>query len=122
MANLQRIPWTMLQIDDQVFATTYGAAEDKSLDGSRAQEVAQFHRRGEIVRSKAALPDGRQRFGQSPLGEVQHPFQRNGYAKDDARIPIEGYLGVATEALFPGEHLPRSAPIGLRQKDGSGSN
>ncbi len=110
----------MLQVHDQVFASAYGAAEDETLDGSRAQQVTQFHRRGKVVRGKAILPDGRKLLGHSPLGETQHPLQRNGNAKDDARVLVEGDLCAAPEALFPGEHLARSGAVGLRQKDGSG--
>ncbi len=112
----------MLQIDDQVLALPYGTSEDEPLDRSRAQQITQFYRRGKIVWGKAILPDGQQVRGQSPLGEIQHAFQRDGYAKDNARVLVERDLGVSPEALFSGEHLPGSTAIGLRQKDGWGSN
>ncbi len=33
----------------------YGASEDEPLDGSRTQQVAEFQRRGEVVRGEAVL-------------------------------------------------------------------
>ena len=62
---------------------------------------------GRLVQgSSARRPAG---LGVSPSGEIQHPIQRNGYAKDDPRVLVESDLGVAAEALFPREHPPEAA-------------
>ena len=67
IVNLKSARRTMFQIDDQILSPAYGAGKDESLDHSRAQEVAEFHRRGDIAWGEAALPDGQERLGQSPL-------------------------------------------------------
>jgi hypothetical protein len=67
IVNLKTSRLTILQIDDQVLPPTNGAGKDEPLDGSRPQEVAEFHRRDEIVGGEAALPNGGDRLRQSPL-------------------------------------------------------
>ena len=103
IVNLKTSRPTILQIDDQVLPAADRAGKDEPLDGSRPHEVAEFHRRNEIVGGEASLPDGGHRLRQSPPGQVQYPIQRHGHREDDA-----GYLSSVIGALPPRRRLRAS--------------
>ena len=84
IVNLERPRPAMLQIDDQVLSPAYCAGKDEPLeDRCRKRSPSSI----DGVRSSGARQLCRtdsQRLRQSPLGQVQHPVQRDVYTKDDA--------------------------------------